>query len=112
MSNEFSNYIMSFHEYYGYEKRQMMLLNTRLLSKYVFSAFLKEFKLELLRMSSGSSFHCLAADIVNEFSKKLVLELGTRSKSLSTERKFRICESDTLVKMSLIYSGAKLFKAL
>ena len=52
----------------GYQKRLMMLLNTQLLSKYVFSAFLKEFKHDLLRMSSGSSFHCLAADIVNEFS--------------------------------------------
>ena len=66
--------------------------------------FLNAFKLELLRTSRGSSFHCLAAVIVNEFSKILVLELGTRSNSLSTERKCRLCESDTLVKRSSMYS--------
>ena len=66
----------------------------------------------MLRRSSGSSFHSLADDIVNEFSKYLVLELGTRSRSLSTDRKFRICDSDTLVNTSLIHSGAKPFRVL
>ena len=50
----------------------------QLFSKYVLSVFLNAFKLELLRTSRGSSFHCLAAVIVNEFSKILVLELETR----------------------------------
>ena len=40
------------------------------------SEFFNAFKLELLRTSRGSSFHCLAAVIVNEFSNILVLELG------------------------------------
>ena len=88
-------------------RSKICVLYGKIFSKYILGVFLNAFKLKLLRTSRGSSFHCLAAVIVNEFSKILVLELGTRSNSLSTERKCRLCESDTLVKRSTIYSGAK-----
>ena len=91
----------------GIDKEKCLHYTVQLFSKWVLSEFLNAFKLELLRTSRGSSFHCLAAVIVNEFSNILVLELGTRSNSLSTERKCRLCESDTLVNRSTIYSGAK-----
>ena len=79
----------------GIDKAKCLHYMVQLFSKYVLSVFLNAFKLELLRTSRGSSFHCLAAVIVNEFSKILVLELGTRSNSLSTERKCRLCEFKT-----------------
>ena len=82
----------------GIDKEKCLHYTVQLFSKWVLSEFLNAFKLELLRTSRGSSFHCLAALIVNEFSNIFVLELGTRSNSLSTERKCRLCESDTLVK--------------
>ena len=61
-------------------------------------------------------YGCRKADVkrafVSEFLKILFLELGTRSNSLCTEHKCRLCESDTLVKISTISSGAKPCNAL
>ena len=38
-----------------------------ILRRYVFNVFFKVFKTEILRISSGSSFHSLAVNIVNDF---------------------------------------------
>ena len=42
----------------------------------------------------------------------MVLDVGTRSRSLSTDRKFRLWTIEILVNTSLRYSGARPCKAL
>ena len=58
MDDEFENTTKLFVNYYL----------TLILKRCAFNVFLKVFRAEMLRMSSGSSFHSLADDIVNEFS--------------------------------------------